>query len=170
MSDETNENLSEQEASSSSQETNEDIISNQGSNEKEELNDEIEIETKPVVREPVKPIYSDPLEQIFLAVVPRSAEYNQRLRVNLPAPILFRIKDGTQVFTIDWTLEKINVTKEIHPNPACTISIKKDHLLSIAKGDLNPQVAMLSDKIEIEGQIGLAVYVFNLIAENNSYN
>jgi putative sterol carrier protein len=36
--------------------------------------------------------------------------------------------------------------------------------MAVRSGDLNPQVAMLADKIKVKGKIGPAVYLFNLIA------
>ena len=44
------------------------------------------------------------------------------------------------------------------------ISLTEQNLMAVRSGDLNPQVAMLADKIKVKGKIGPAVYLFNLIA------
>jgi hypothetical protein len=46
----------------------------------------------------------------------------------------------------------------------CTIQLSEHTLLRIAAGELNAQVAMISDKVKVRGTSGLAVYFFNLIA------
>lgn len=50
----------------------------------------------------------------------------------------------------------------------CEITLTTQNLLRIAAGELNPQVAMLSDKIKVGGKIGLGVYFFNLVAPRPS--
>ena len=46
----------------------------------------------------------------------------------------------------------------------CIVSLNEQSLMAVRSGDLNPQVAMLSDKIRIRGKVGMAVYLFNLVA------
>jgi hypothetical protein len=46
----------------------------------------------------------------------------------------------------------------------CVVRLSEPHLFQVRSGELNPQLAMLSEKIRVEGRIGLAVYLFNLIA------
>ena len=46
----------------------------------------------------------------------------------------------------------------------CIISLSEQNLMAIRSGDLNPQVAMLADKIKVAGKVGPAVYLFNLVA------
>ena len=46
----------------------------------------------------------------------------------------------------------------------CYISLNDRDVYRIYRGDLNPQIAMLSDKIEVGGKLSFAVYFFNLIA------
>ena len=46
----------------------------------------------------------------------------------------------------------------------CNIRISDENLMRIASGDLNPQLAMLSDKIRVDGKHSLAMYFFNLVA------
>jgi putative sterol carrier protein len=42
--------------------------------------------------------------------------------------------------------------------------MSEDHLKRIWQGELNPQIAMLSEKIRVEGRKAVAIYLFNLIA------
>lgn len=50
----------------------------------------------------------------------------------------------------------------------CQISTSARYLEEISAGDLNPQIAMLTDKVKVSGDVGLAVYFFNLIAPNSN--
>lgn len=54
--------------------------------------------------------------------------------------------------------------KEGRGDDVCIITTDAVHMLSIAAGHLNPQIAMLSEKIEVSGRVGPALYFFNLIA------
>ena len=59
---------------------------------------------------------------------------------------------------------------DIKDKADCRIKIRAVDFLSISNGDLNPQIAMLSEKISIEGKTEMAVYFFNLIAPAEMVN
>jgi putative sterol carrier protein len=46
----------------------------------------------------------------------------------------------------------------------CVVSLTEQSLMSIRSGDLNPQLAMLADKVKVKGKVAPAVYLFNLVA------
>jgi len=54
-------------------------------------------------------------------------------------------------------------TRSVLPDH-CSIKISDENLMRIASGDLNPQLAMLSDKIQVDGKHSIAMYFFNLVA------
>jgi hypothetical protein len=56
------------------------------------------------------------------------------------------------------------VSTEKAVNVDTVISISEAHLMAVRSGSLNPQVAMLTDKIRINGKAGPAVYIFNVVA------
>lgn len=49
-------------------------------------------------------------------------------------------------------------------NYDCSVQLSARDFLMIANGKVNPQIAMLSEKVKISGKVPLAVYLFNLIA------
>lgn len=74
-------------------------------------------------------------------------------------------------YVVDWRkdqLEVVEVTKDSAlqdrlAEVECTISLTEDTLMSISSGNLNPQVALLSDKIAVDGKMEVAMYAFNLL-------
>lgn len=46
----------------------------------------------------------------------------------------------------------------------CKVQLSARDFLMISNGKVNPQIAMLSEKVKISGKVSLAVYLFNLIA------
>lgn len=91
-----------------------------------------------------------------------------KLRPYLTCKILFNITDSRKSYLFDWTAEELKSEELSSPaeeNAAdCTISLSDSTLSRIASGDINPQIAMLSNKVQISGKVTFAVYVFNLIA------
>lgn len=88
---------------------------------------------------------------------------NSRLRSNLTGSIVFEL-DGRDKYIFDWSTEALNIGPTDSDKADCVIKISEDNLMKVASGDLNPQVGMLSDKIFVSGRLGLAIYIFNLIA------
>ena len=98
-------------------------------------------------------------------LVANASRGSARLKELLAGTILVRLSDSGKRYLIDWSqpeLKANSVGKEATAD--CTISLTEDHLRKIAQGDLNPQIAMLSDKVRVEGKKGAAMYLFNLIA------
>lgn len=54
--------------------------------------------------------------------------------------------------------------RDLQVEPECTLTMDSVALKAVARGNLNPQLAMLSGKIKVAGRSTLAVYIFNLIA------
>lgn len=94
----------------------------------------------------------------------RASNANPKLRAQLLGSVLVQMRGTNERYLFDWTTEDLRVEQVQSGTADCSIKISEDNLLKIASGDLNPQIGMLSDKIQIEGQLALAVYFFNLIA------
>lgn len=106
---------------------------------------------------------TDTVEGLFEDVAARRGrEGDSKLRSQLSGPIRFSILDRKQDFLIDWTGKDLSIQKDSKAPADCSIALSSDDLLSIARGRLNPQIAMLSHKVKVEGKMELAVYVFNL--------
>jgi putative sterol carrier protein len=99
-----------------------------------------------------------------------------RLHSYLKAALLVELSDRGDRYVFDWRGEEPKVTPfegkgpvEINEAGATTgidavISLSEPNLMAVRSGDLNPQVAMIADKIKVRGKMSPAVYLFNLIA------
>ena len=96
-------------------------------------------------------------------IVHRAQRANPLLRACLNGKILFVIEGTSDKYMIDWSGDRITAAATKESEADCTITLSEQNLMRVAAGDLNPQVAMLSDKIKVQGKLGLAIYVFNLI-------
>lgn len=103
-------------------------------------------------------------EELFLdELLLRAEDAEPKLRAQLTGTIIVELKDLRQSFIFDWSSEKPKIEKTDSTTADCIIHTSEEHILSVSKGDLNPQIGMLSDKISVEGNVGLAVYFFNLV-------
>lgn len=92
-----------------------------------------------------------------------------KLRPFITGKILFQITDTNKNYVFDWSGEK--ATSVLLPkgqeeqNIDCYISVNENTMQKIASGDINPQIAMLSNKMNIKGKVSFAVYAFNLLTD-----
>jgi hypothetical protein len=106
----------------------------------------------------------------------RAARAKLRLKPHLTCVLGLELSSSGERFIFDWKGEEptvIPATAALTVNAESPgeatlvdsiISITEQNLMAVRSGDLNPQVAMLADKIKVKGKIGPAVYLFNLIA------
>ena len=94
----------------------------------------------------------------------RSLQAGRRLKSQLTSVIELDLLDAGQTYTFDWQGADLKVEERRSENAECRVSMVAADLVGIAAGEINPQIAMLSDKIRVSGKVGLAVYFFNLIA------
>jgi hypothetical protein len=116
--------------------------------------------------EPVRniPPFKNALELLTQTLPARAALAEPRLRANLTGTIGVSLRDSGERVVFDWSGEafKFHAAWE-GPRPDCTISLTGSNLMKIAYGELNPQIGMLSEKIQVTGKAGHAVYFFNLM-------
>ncbi len=98
----------------------------------------------------------------------RAVGANPRLRGHVTGKILFKFQNKPEQILFDWSSDKPAISKlapsGAEPASDCVIRLSEHNLLQVANGDLNPQIGMLSDKIQVAGRLSLAIYFFNLIA------
>jgi len=106
----------------------------------------------------------------------RAARAKLRLKPHLTCVLAVELTSSGEKFVFDWKGDEPKVVpvsggftvNAESPGEATVvdsiISISEQNLLAVRSGDLNPQVAMLADKIKVRGKVGPAVYLFNLIA------
>lgn len=98
-------------------------------------------------------------------LVANASRSGAKLKELLGGTILIKLVDSGKRFLIDWTGTELKAQSVGKDSVAeCTILVSEDHLKRISYGDLNPQIAMLSEKIRVEGRKSVAMYFFNLIA------
>lgn len=119
----------------------------------------------------------DARDVLMHELVTRAGQAKLRLKPYLSGTIGIEFSNSGEQFLLDWRGEDLTVC----PAPQklsleatessvasvrvdCFISLTEINLMAVRKGDLNPQVAMIADKIKVRGKVTPAVYLFNLIA------
>ena len=113
------------------------------------------------------PPFKNPHELLSMTIPARAAIADMRLRSNLTGTTEVVLNENSERYVYDWSSEPLKFRQESGPKSGsvdCSIHLNGSALMRIASGDLNPQVAMLSDKIRVEGKAGFAIYFFNLVA------
>lgn len=136
------------------------------------LDEEDEHDTQPVARK----VIQNGRDVLCEELPSRASRAKVRLKPHLTCTLGVELSSSGERFIFDWTGEEpavapaagaLTVNAE-HPGDATVvdsiISLTEQNLMAVRSGDLNPQVAMLGDKIKVKGKIGPAVYLFNLIA------
>jgi hypothetical protein len=106
----------------------------------------------------------------------RAARVKSRLRPHLSGTLMIELVPSREKFLFDWRNEEVRVSPLAAPvtlaqnetadenKVDAIISVHEQHLMQIRSGDLNPQLAILADKVRVAGKVAPAVYFFNLIA------
>lgn len=93
----------------------------------------------------------------------RASKSNDLLRSKLKGRILLKIR-GSDPYLVDWTGSELSVKRAADSNADTVIEAEERDIMKISMGNLNPQIAMLSDKMKVSGNPELAIYFFNLVA------
>lgn len=93
----------------------------------------------------------------------RARSVQARLKSHLSAKILISI-NGRERYLFDWSSDQPRCAPATSDQADCKIELSEDDLLRLCTGNLNPQIAMLSDKVKVSGKGDIAVYFFNLVA------
>jgi len=134
--------------------------------------DEFEEELPPAPRKPIQ----NGRDVICEELPARASRAKLRLHSYLKAALVVELANSGDRFLFDWRGEEPKVTPYESKEPVVIsdaagsagvdsfVAITEQNLMAIRSGDLNPQVAMLADKIKVRGKMSPAVYLFNLIA------
>jgi putative sterol carrier protein len=66
-------------------------------------------------------------------------------------------------WSVDLTKEADWVAEGVNPNAKCTITVGGKEWVDILNGKLNPQMAFMSNKLKVQGDMGLAMKLQTLI-------
>jgi putative sterol carrier protein len=103
--------------------------------------------------------------EVLTQFVPnRSERADEKLRAHLVGKILVRIEGTSEEYLFELNKGRAQVQEISSPSADCAIRVSEANLMRLVAGELNPQIAMLSGKVKIEGKAELAIYFFNLIA------
>ncbi|HLO56080.1 MAG TPA: SCP2 sterol-binding domain-containing protein [Saprospiraceae bacterium] len=69
---------------------------------------------------------------------------------------------GEDVILIDGTGDS-NIVSQNDEEAACTISTEADTFMQLKNGELNPMMAVMTGKVKIKGDMGLAMKLQSLI-------
>jgi len=69
---------------------------------------------------------------------------------------------GDNIILIDGTGDS-NIVSQNDEEAACTISTDEDTFIKLKNGDLNPMMAVMSGKVKIKGDTGLAMKLQSLL-------
>jgi hypothetical protein len=143
-----------------------------GDDELDEADEDEEVEQAPLVRKPIQNGRDVVCEELPV----RASRAKARLRPYLMGTLVIELTNIGEKFLFDWRGEEPKVSLVEGPiqlaqgDPAdaskvdCIVSLTEQNLMAVRSGDLNPQLAMLADKIKVKGKAGPAVYLFNLVA------
>ncbi|MEZ4754595.1 MAG: SCP2 sterol-binding domain-containing protein [Bdellovibrionota bacterium] len=98
------------------------------------------------------------------AIVERAKSASEKLQNELKGSVLLEIEDTNTNYSFNWKAGDLKLLQATKEKADCTITLSQRHLAQISRGKLNPQIAMLSDKIKVEGKASLAVFFFNIVA------
>jgi putative sterol carrier protein len=137
----------------------------------DELDDDEEEGQAPVARKQIQNGRDVLVEELPL----RAQRAKLRIRPHLVGALVIELSNSGERFLFDWRGEDAKVSPfkgdiivaADSTDPArveAHIAISEQNLMAVRSGDLNPQVAMLAEKIKVKGKMGPAVYLFNLIA------
>jgi hypothetical protein len=136
------------------------------------LDEEDEQEAQPVTRK----VIQNGRDVLCEELPGRATRAKLRMKPHLTCSLVVELTSSGEKFLFDWRGEDPKVAPISGPvviagaeggDPSAVdsvISLSEQNLMAVRSGDLNPQVAMLADKIKVKGKIGPAVYLFNLIA------
>lgn len=115
------------------------------------------------IKPPSKP--KDSLEELVQAVVRRAKDASPNLKTQLAGTFELFIRDRPYRVAFDFSATPVKILDNTTKTFDCVLEIDERTLMRIDRGELNSQLALLSEKVTVRGRAGIAVYFFNLLGE-----
>jgi hypothetical protein len=102
--------------------------------------------------------------KLMLEILPdRARRAELKLRDRLKGSVGVWLRDTQESFLFDWSQDEPRCSRDSLDSCTCKITMGEKELDRISKGVLNPQIALLSHRVIVEGNHSMAIYFFNLI-------
>jgi putative sterol carrier protein len=102
-------------------------------------------------------------QEIFDTVIPKRLTDKPDIATKINASYKFNVTgDGGGTWVVDLTQPGGKITQGDGP-AKCTITIAAKDLIEVVNGKLNPQMAFMSGKLKVAGDMGLALKLGSLL-------
>ena len=101
-------------------------------------------------------------EEIFTQKIAGKLNANPDKVKSIKAIYEFLLSDS-EVWTIDLTKDSDFVSKGSGGNAKCTVTVKLEDLTDIVEKKLNPQMAFMTGKLKVKGDMGLALKLGSIL-------
>ncbi|MBX7149359.1 SCP2 sterol-binding domain-containing protein [bacterium] len=103
-------------------------------------------------------------EQIFNEKIAQKLKDNGDKATSINAIYEFKLTGGSSdVWTLDLTQAGGKISKGSSGKAQCTVTIAESDLSDIVEKKLNPQMAFMSGKLKVAGDMGLALKLGNVL-------
>lgn len=100
--------------------------------------------------------YFDKLPESLQAKADKIASINAIYQFEIKGPA-----GGT--WTVDLTQPGGKVCEGASANPSCTVTMEDENFVKLVTGQLNPQMAFMTGKLKVAGNMGLALKLATII-------
>lgn len=103
---------------------------------------------------------------IFEEKIAKRIENNPELGGEINAVYQFHITgENGGTWNISCSQSKNQVQAGEIPNPQCIITISDQDLVSLVSGQINPQLAFMTGKLKVKGNLGLALKLGKILKD-----
>lgn len=139
------------------------------------LDPSFQVEDSAPVQDIPRRIVAGSKELFDSEILNRARRAGSRLKTHLSGKVVVEITDRSTKHLFDWSNDEPKVSlfegqallnqgeQKVEGKIDCLIKLKEAQLMAIQSGELNPQIALVNEKLKVEGNAGMAMYFFNLV-------